>query len=325
MKPTLLRRLSTCALLCAMAAPTLAAGVSHVMSYSRAFAPSQSNEQILENVPYWNRPFINGLSTHAKASGIDTWGSVANAEANVQARADYSWVGVQAKSTAEGLNYFGQPWAAAGSGQAGAILQLDWVITGASGVFGTIQVSGAMRGHVFGDTSIPGGSGAAGLMATLGKDGCYYGPTCLSSFSIDLKRSSDDPTHATTPYADRSYTLSLEVKPGDHIYLQYLAHAETYGNFSAGAGTSVDLSMPGTARAGEGAGADLQAPSFAQIIQLSSGLGLSDTEGLTQLADGSYGFGEVSAVPEPAAWALMLAGLPLLGRRLRGRAAGRVA
>lgn len=320
LEPTLLR-LAAAMLLCGAAAPTLANGVSHVMSYSRAYAPNDSNEQIKENTPYWANPFINGLSTHAQASGIDTWGSHVTGMSNAQARADYSWVGVQAKSSAEGLDFFGRPWAAVGSAQASAILQLDWVVTGASGVFGTIQVSGAMHAHVFGDTSVTGG-GTADFMAALGKEGCYYGPTCVDSSSISLKRSSDDPDHATTPYADRSYTLRLDVKPGDHLYLQYVATIQVGGNFSAGAGTSVDLSMPGGLRTAEAGAAGAQAPTFAQIIQLSAGLGLSDTEGLTPLGDGSYGFGEVSAVPEPGTGILTLGGLALLGRRLRRRAEG---
>lgn len=307
------------ALLFALAAsPAMAGAVSHVQTLARAYAPNASDQQVKENQPYWANAAYNSLSAVALAEGVDLVGNRVKVVGAAQGRADFSYIYASANGSAAGVTYGGLP-AAMSNGQAGAILQMDWTISGASGVFGTIYVSGGLFAGGSVDASALGaGSGAASasVFAGLSKDGCVgAGCTDYSQLKVLLN---DKENIYGAPTVGQMYTLAISVKPGDHVYLQYIAAVDAGGGYGAWAGTAPDLSLPGDApRSSLDAAASAGGQSYAQKVWLSPGLGLSGAEGLTLLDDGSYGFGNPSLVPEPASAALLLAGLAVLARRRR--------
>lgn len=311
------------ALLFALAAsPAMAGAVSHVQTLARAYAPSAADEQVKENQPYWANAAYNSLSALAVAEGVDMLGNRVKVVGQAQGRADFSYIYGYAHGSAAGVDYGGLP-AAVSNGQAGAILQMDWTISGASGVFGTIYVSGGLFAGGSVDASLLGaghGSASAEVFAGLSKDGCG-GAGCTDYSQLRVQLNDKENIHGA-PTVGQMYTLAISVKPGDHVYLQYIAAVNAGGGYGAWAGTAPDLSFPGdaprssldSATSATSAGSQL---SYAQKVWLSPGLGLSGAEGLTLLDDGSYGFGNPSLVPEPASAALLLAGLAVLARRRR--------
>jgi hypothetical protein len=301
------------------AAPALAGAVSHVQVLARAGAPNSSDEQLKANQPYWAPAAYNSLSAVALAEGVDLATNRVKVVGLANGRADFSYVGASAQSQAAGVDYGGLP-AATSSGDASAILQMDWTITGASGVFGTIYVSGSLfAGGSVDANALGAGSGAASssVYAGLSKDGCFgAGCTDYSQLKVLLDGKENINGGATV---GKNYTLAISVKPGDHVYLQYIATAMAGSGYGAWAGTAPDLSFPGDAPVSALSAEALAAgsASFAQRVWLSPGLDLSGAEGLTRLYDGSYGFGTPSVVPEPASAMLLLAGLAAVALRRR--------
>lgn len=314
------RRSLSALLLLGTATASMADAISHVESWARAWAPNAYDEQVKQSQPYWTSAASNRLSTFAHAEGLDSRGLTAQVTGASNARADFSAVHAEAESSAAGLDPFDRP-AATSSASASGILQMHWTVTGASGTFGTISVSGGLFAGGFVDANQPNagqGSAQAVIVAMFGKEQCYD-PACGQMSQLELKLQGRENIDGP-PIVGTSYTLAVDVKPGDHLYLQYLATASASAGYHAWVGTTPNLSFPGDARAARSvAMTAAETPSFAQMIRLTGGLGLDGAEGLTQLGDGIYGFGSPAVVPEPGRWTLMLGGLALLALRCARR------
>jgi hypothetical protein len=295
-----------------LATEARAAARSHVEAWARADAPGMSTTQSDGNVsPFWQGAYANRASATARA-----WGQLGDRQVDVMGRAssqaDFSGISASARGDLGPLDDFLMPMGSA-SGKAMGQLLLDWTITGPAGMVGSITVSGSLfaASYVGNPLQATWAHGSASVMADLSKD--CGGPYC-GVYSL-LNADAGGPT-PVVGYQQKDYTLTLPVRVGDRVTLNYLVTAVADGAATSWAGTIPVATLPGAAIAAAAFGAGTAASaamdgsaSFAQQIWLSAGLGLDNPEGLTLLADGHYGFGEVTTVPEPGSGALFFAGL----------------
>jgi len=294
-----------------------AAALSHVEAGANAGVRGQPPVSNFDGntVPYWRGGSANAASTSVRAQGMDGYRQV-DVTGRASSRADFSAIRASASGDLGPLNDYLMPSGTA-EGKGLGTLYLDWTISGAAGLVGSINVSGALfaAGYVGNPVSAVWGFGNAGVWAVLRKD-CGVGQFCGVRSVLEARADGPQPVLG---YQEKDYTLTLPVQAGDHVTLEYLVYAEAGGGGHAWAGTTpVDL-LPGAAVAKQVLDADTDvrasaadSASFAQQIWLTGGLGLDNTEGLTLLADGRYGFGSaVATVPEPCTW--MLSAIGLLG------------
>lgn len=213
------------------------------------------------------------------------------------------------------------------SAYADSVMMLNSSISGAAGSSGLLVLTGetyySFSGGPFYNTinGIGYGYGSGGYSLNWlaqsfapGSGGCFVlGASCRASKQVGSSISAGSSGGGLVPWR-----LELNVRAGDDISFVFSASATA----DAGAGVSIDNAAPASLQPlmVQGLSAQAMLPNTASggmRILLSPGLSLADTSGLVQNLDGSYGF--ASPVPEADTWAMLLAGLGLVGWKARRR------